>query len=346
MSHLAQRRDIHDADVVVQFAVEVGSLQRLRMLYVLTCSDLAAVGPGVLNDWKQDLITQLYLHARECLAGEGISAGFDERLAKRRAEIRAWQKTKKMTPWWNTQIEGHAERVSVRCSVRADHQRTQTTEVLPHNDAVAWGRWLPDRNAVEYTIGAYEEITPGIFHKLTGALASKRMQILSAEIHTLADNLVLDRFYVHDLDFAGEPPAERSEKSPAALVAALKDKSGKPPTFSKVWRSTEKFVDDAVKLPTQVRIDNVSSDRFTIIDIFRPRSTRAAVCDFPDDFRTWAIRPIGENQYSRGSSRRRLLCHGWNWPKDPRRFTTRRDSPCADRVDRSTNCRAGVKVDR
>ncbi|MGE0757753.1 MAG: HD domain-containing protein, partial [Pirellulaceae bacterium] len=59
MSHLAQRRDIHDPDVVVPFSVDVRSLETLQMLYVLTCADLAAVGPGVLNDWKQDLLTQL-----------------------------------------------------------------------------------------------------------------------------------------------------------------------------------------------------------------------------------------------------------------------------------------------
>ena len=47
MSHLAFRRDISDEQVVIDFAVEVGSPDRLKMLYVLTASDLNAVGPGV-----------------------------------------------------------------------------------------------------------------------------------------------------------------------------------------------------------------------------------------------------------------------------------------------------------
>jgi len=64
MSHLAQWRDTNDDDVVVQFAVDVGSAEVLRMLYVLTCADLDAVGPGVLNRWKLDLLKQLY-RARE-----------------------------------------------------------------------------------------------------------------------------------------------------------------------------------------------------------------------------------------------------------------------------------------
>ena len=48
---------------------------------------------------------------------------------------------------------------------------------------------------------------PGIFHKLTGALTSHGLQIRSAQIHTLADGLVLDRFWVHDPDFAGRAAA-------------------------------------------------------------------------------------------------------------------------------------------
>src|SRR5581483_9006197 len=62
MSHLAQQQDITDDSVVVPFAVEVGSPEVLKMLFVLTLADLSAVGPGVLNEWKQQLLTDLYEH--------------------------------------------------------------------------------------------------------------------------------------------------------------------------------------------------------------------------------------------------------------------------------------------
>jgi [protein-PII] uridylyltransferase len=268
MSHLAQRRNIHDEDVVVQFSVDVHSLEMLQMLYVLTCADLAAVGPGVLNDWKLDLLTQLYLSARQYLAGDGVAGGVDERLAKRRTEIHSLVRGEADGNWWETQISGLPRSYLFGAPSERIVSELRQLRELPHDDAVAWGRWLPDRNAIEYTIGAYEEITPGIFHKLTGALTSKRARILSAEIHTLADNLVLDRFFVHDLNCAGEPPKSRLQEVTSALVAALKDKSGKPPTFGRIWQSVESNSNAVVKLPTRVHIDNNSSDRFTIIDIF------------------------------------------------------------------------------
>jgi [protein-PII] uridylyltransferase len=269
MSHLAQRRDIHDPDVVVQFAVDVGSLEVLQLLYVLTCADLQAVGPGVLNEWKQDLLTQLYLGARDCLAGDGAVIGFDERLAQRRREVFACIPRKDPTEWWKEQIDALPKGYLFGAPPQQIVDELSRLHRLPSDDAMAWGRWLDSRNAMEYTVCAHEEITPGIFHKLTGVLTSKRMQILSAAIHTLSGNLVLDRFYVNDLDFVGKPPEDRVDEVAAALVEILRDKSGKQPSFPKIWKSgTTTPVPIEARLPTQIRIDNSSSDRFTIIDVF------------------------------------------------------------------------------
>ena len=118
-------------------------------------------------------------------------------------------------------------------------------------------------------MGTHEQITPGVFYKLTGALASRGLQILSAEINTLADGMVLDRFYVSDPDYAEQPPAERLDEVARALVDALKLPSGETPCFRQVWRSAAERERIALtRLPARVRIDNSTSDRFTIIDVF------------------------------------------------------------------------------
>ena len=140
---------------------------------------------------------------------------------------------------------------------------------LPHNEATAWSRFDTERNAVEYTIGTYEEITPGIFHKLTGALTSKGLRILSASIATLAEGLVLDRFYVSDTDFAGVPPVDRMTEVCGALIAALKDKTNKPLTFRRIWQAPGAGdIPNSVAPPAEVRIDNSTAENFTILDIF------------------------------------------------------------------------------
>jgi len=171
--------------------------------------------------------------------------------------------------WWETQVLALPTSwlfsvPPAQIALELDQLRT-----LPHNEAVAWGRHVPARNVVEYTIGTYEEIAPGIFHRLTGALTSLRHQILSADINTLADGLVLDRFCVQDQDFSGLPPQPRIDEVCRALVAALKDDSGGSPVFRKVWQQKNQTPSAAIQhLPTRITIDNATASRFTIIAAF------------------------------------------------------------------------------
>ena len=79
MSHLAFRRDTSDDQLIVRFAVEVGSAEVLRMLYVLSCADLAAVGPGVLSSWKGEVLHDLYVRTLGHLSGDSPSLLADER---------------------------------------------------------------------------------------------------------------------------------------------------------------------------------------------------------------------------------------------------------------------------
>ena len=140
---------------------------------------------------------------------------------------------------------------------------------LAPDQVTAWSRYSAGRKVSIYLVGAYESVTPGIFHKLTGALTGKGLQILSAEIHTLADGLVLDRFYVEDTDYAGEPPPERCQEVCDALVAALTVDADKPPAFRRLWKSDKgSAAANFAELPTRIRFDDSTSDRFTIITIF------------------------------------------------------------------------------
>src|SRR5436190_1632034 len=99
------------------------------------------------------------------------------------------------TTWWCNLPWRWARLRTSRCLFAVPPQQMmeelEKLRTLPHQEAVAWGRFMPQRNVVEYTIGTYEEITPGIFHKITGTLSSQRQQILSAEINTLQEGLVL-----------------------------------------------------------------------------------------------------------------------------------------------------------
>jgi [protein-PII] uridylyltransferase len=269
MSDLAQQQDISDDKVVVDFAVEVGSPEVLRRLYVLTLADLAAVGPGVLNEWKQELITDLYRHTLHLLASDSPADAAGERVRVRREEVMSLARQCEGLAWMETQIISLPTGSLFAGAPDQLIAELQKLRLLPHRDALAWGRHLSERNVIEYSVGTYEEITPGIFHRLTGALTANRLQILSADINTLAEGLVLDRFYVQDPEVTGTPPPQRLEEVSRALVAALKDASGKPPVFRKLWHERTTASSAAIQhLPTRVTIDNTTADKFTILAIF------------------------------------------------------------------------------
>src|SRR3546814_13248628 len=67
MSTTAFRRDLADFKTVLDFAEAVQSPERLRLLLVLTAVDIRAVGPGVWNGWKRQLLSAIYESAEEVL---------------------------------------------------------------------------------------------------------------------------------------------------------------------------------------------------------------------------------------------------------------------------------------
>ncbi len=127
--------------------------------------------------------------------------------------------------------------------------------------------YLSDTGTVEFVVATHEDIAPGVFHKLTGGLTSQGLEILSADINTLADRLVLDLFVVRDPDYAGPPPPDRIEQINGRLKESLT--ANLQPAFRRVWSSAKQQHRGALNvLPTRVLTDNSFSDRFTIIDIF------------------------------------------------------------------------------
>ena len=152
----------------------------------------------------------------------------------------------------------------------------------------AQAQYLRETATIQFTVGTSEQIiAPGIFHKLTGALTSHGLQIRSAQIHTLADGLVLDRFWVRDPDFAGQPPPRpaggdqagawsQSLLRPGLAAALLPPHLAAPAGIGKLARPAS---------ATQVNTDNSTSDRYTIIDVFTLDRTGLLYAIAPDAVR-------------------------------------------------------------
>jgi len=279
MNHLAFRRDTADPQLAVQLAVQVGSPELLQMLYVITAADLGAVGPDVWDGWKTEVVTDLYHRTMQHLAGESLETTVDDLLEQRRTEVRELLSEEKTSAWFAEHLDAlppaylHATpppqaAADLRLLHRIAPADSGESRVQSTHTAAAVAQYQPELDAVQCTIATYEHIVPGIFHRLTGVLSSHGLQIRSAQIHTLPDGLVLDRFWVHDPDFSGEPPPERLRQVEKSLIESLKNPVAQPPAFRHTWQVGGHHKVRVPGVPTRVNIDNSTSSRFTIIDVF------------------------------------------------------------------------------
>jgi [protein-PII] uridylyltransferase len=262
MAHQAFRRDTGDESLVARFARDVGSPEVLRMLAVLTAADVAAVGPGTWTRWKADLLGDLYFRTLGTLDGESPSV-VAERNRRRLAELVAACAADETV----TRLAGLLP-TSYLHDTPPERMLAELTQIarLPAAGVSIGTRWQAETGTVAITVAMRESVASGIFHRITGALTSLRLEILAADIHTLDRDLVLDHFVVLDPDYTGEPPADRLEEIAAAIRAALKADAA--PSFTRRWNPFAPLPSAASLVPPRVRFDNESSAAATIIEVF------------------------------------------------------------------------------
>ena len=269
MAHTAFRQNVNDPSTIVQFAAQVGSTDVLQALYVLTCADLAAVGPDVFNDWKSELLAEFYLRTRQQLTGEKGAFQSDEWARSKRDEILTLARRADNQEWWQRIVEQTPHDLLASQDSPDLFKDLEQLAQLGPGEAAIWSRHVPERNAMQYIVGADEKNMGGMFHRLTGVLSDHRNQILSAEIHRLGDGHVLDRFFVQDMDFAAVPPATRRRQVEDAMQHVISNPEEEIPPFKPVWQTASGLhARHFNPMPTRVSLDNATADNYTILTIF------------------------------------------------------------------------------
>ena len=289
MAHTAFRHDLQDENVIVRFAAEVGSVEKLKMLFIMTCADLAAVGPNVLNQWKQDLITELFQKTKQQLSGqstgkyaqdwitlqsEKLLAQLSSTLDTSKQSVTASGANKSTEPNKSYQacqnyIDMLPPALLVNKQLSATAEYLQAVMQIEDDQIKTWARFHPQQNVVEYAIAAKADSLAGCFHRITGVLSSQQNSILSVEIIELPNGHVLDRFFVTDLASNQEPPAHRLHDIQEKINRSIQEQKASKPSFPTVWSGTsETTAAELNPLPTKVNLDNVTTEKYTIVTVF------------------------------------------------------------------------------
>ncbi len=284
MAKTAFRRDPHDEKERRTFCRAVGDVERLKQLLLLTAADIAAVGPDMLTKWKEALLIELYLLALPDMSGtrERVEAAIDVESVINEV-LAAWEAHLLRVEAGGQAAEGQGapNREWVRSQLQAFPVRylsgTAKDRIIAHLSAIR--SLTPERPKVEstyncelkvceYSLIAFESVASGIFMKMTGVLAAKGLRVLDAQIVTRPDGIVVDTFLVKDHDFSGEPTPARLEKVGKAIVSVLKGELSIEACMKQNQRVSFRSRMPIRRHRTEVKIDNETSDHFTVIDVF------------------------------------------------------------------------------
>ncbi|HEX3808868.1 MAG TPA: [protein-PII] uridylyltransferase [Rhizomicrobium sp.] len=261
MSDAAQRRDLSDPQTVRDFVDAVQSPEMLRLLLVLTVADIRAVGPGVWNGWKAQLLRELYHEAEAAMSGTGASKTRSVRAADARARLE-----QRLADFMPAAREHALARHSDAYWLAFDEATHETH-----------ARLMRDAGGEDFAISAqsdsFRDVTqivittpdqPGLFSKLAGAIALSGGSIVDAKVFTTSDRYALDIFSVQDADggpFGDEARVERLRRNIAKTLA------GDIAPRSALAKKSRRKRETAFKVHPRVNFDNEASALATIVEV-------------------------------------------------------------------------------
>ncbi len=264
MSTVAQSRDLSDRKTIENFAAVVQSLERMKLLTILTTADIRAVGPGVWNGWKAQLIRTLYYETEPVLTGGFSEVNRAERVALAKAEFRA-----QMADWPEATLDAYLARhypaywLKVDLAHKVAHARfVRTTQEAGKRLATSVG-FDVERGVTELTVFAPDH--PWLLSIIAGACALAGANIVDAQIYTTTDGLALDTIAVSREFEHDEDEARRAGRICDTIEKAVRGQIRLPEVVPK--RAPPKGRLKAFAIEPEVTINNQWSRRYTVVEV-------------------------------------------------------------------------------
>lgn len=278
MAQVSQQRDLEDPAIIRNFASQVQTVENLQLLALHSFADAQATSDNLWNGFKDALLWQLYDKALVLLQGatDFVRAEDIQRGLLQEETLRLLPRS--FSP---EEVEAHFDslppryfRIHPTKEIALDvtlahrfmhHQLAEEDKAL--EPVLSWHN-EPDRGFTTCKVCTWDRA--GLFSKITGSLSASGINILSAQVFTRNDGIVLDTFYVTDARSGGVIKGEEREKFEALLLKALTQEEeidfhpliARQKTVRPLYQSLE-----GERLPTRIEFDNEISENRTVIDI-------------------------------------------------------------------------------
>jgi [protein-PII] uridylyltransferase len=276
MIQISQRRDIDDPGVVRAFAHQVQTPENLVMLTLHTFADSQGTSPELWNGFKDSLLQILYRRTLQALQG-----GPSVQLAEEKQRELLKDEVRRLLPssFSEEEVKAHFDHLPPRYFLIHSSKQIAGDIILAHRfmhlqldvedkalePIINWHN-EPDRGYTAVQICTWDRL--GLFSKIAGCLTASGLNILSAQIFTRTDGIILDTFFVADAKTGSLAKKEEREKFEALLLRALTDSINLPvmiahqPTIPPAYKSLE-----GDRMPTVVKFDNETSDFYSVLEI-------------------------------------------------------------------------------
>ena len=264
MSNTAQTRDLNDHKTITDFADIMQNMMRMKLLLILTVCDTRAVGPGVWNGWKGQLLRTIYHETEPHLTG-----GFSRTSRKQRAEATKAELEAALADW-------------------DDHERSRVIDLhydaylltVSHEDQLRHMNFIRDADlarkslATTVTTKQFEAITeitvlapdhPRLLSIIAGACSAGGANIVDAQIFTTTDGRALDSIFISREFGNDEDEFRRARRICQVIEDVLSGTAHLPELIAS--RGNPRTGISAFAVTPLFTLDNTLSNKFTVIEV-------------------------------------------------------------------------------
>jgi [protein-PII] uridylyltransferase len=278
LSNMAQQRNLDDPETAVEFAAIVRDQPNLDALMLLTLADGQGTSADAWSDWKESLVWELYDSTSRYLTNQ---EAFYEQTKIEREQLEA-RVTEKLGAEFAEEVEAHFEVmpdnyfrafttdeiVSHLKLFRQFLENLYVRDEPPLAPAVAW-QAFPEQGHSIASFCAWDG--QELLAKIAGSFAIVPLNILSADIYTRGDNVVLDIFRVCDPRFRAVTDTQEQALVESTLRSALADSEFDfAPLLERARRSITRSSRHGLDFPTRVTVENKTHPAYTLVQIQTP----------------------------------------------------------------------------
>lgn len=264
MSTIAQSRDLSDRKTITDFANMVQSMERLKLLLILTVADIRAVGPGVFNGWKGQLLRTLYYQCEPHLTGGHTKISHGQVVEQAKVELEA-----ELTHWPKDVLKTYGDRHYAAYWLRGVPERR-----VVHAEMIRKADLAGDSLAFQVVPHSFEAVTditvlapdhPRLLTVIAGACFATGANIVDAQIDTTTDGFALDTVAISRELPDDDDERRRGERITDLISKTLTGEAHLPEAVAK--KKVVKGRMKAFKVTAEVLVNNSWSDDYTVLEI-------------------------------------------------------------------------------